>query len=152
MVKFNKRNNYVDGQFVDIDDFKTEQNYFLEKSRSITDHLSQNGATTVRGLEVVPDTSMIEPIAQSEVSIEIGPSPDIAAPNPQNFSVFPASIDLLTTRFQFYTVFKTKTHNIQRLDLRLTLGQEFTTEQLDVIIRLRQLVYGNSARAIRNSC
>jgi hypothetical protein len=144
MVKFNKRNNYIDGQFVDIDDFKTEQNYFLEKSRSITSHLGQNGATALRGLDVVPDTSMVEPIAQSEVAIEIGPSPDITAPNPQNFSVFPASVDTSTTRFQFYTVFKTKTQNIQRLDLRMTLGQAITTEQLDIIIRLRQLVDGTN--------
>ena len=152
MTNFNKRNNYADGQFVDIDDFKTEQSYFLEKSRNITNDLSQNGSTSLNGLDVVSDTAMAEPIASSEVAIEIGPSPDITSPNPQNFTVFPASIDPLTTRFQLYTVFKTKTHNIQRLDLRVTLGQALSNEALSLIVRLRQLVDGtNSLSPLSNN-
>lgn len=134
----NKRNNYIDGQFVDVDDFQTEQNYFLDKIKDSTRHLGNSGVTDLQGLQVIPDSTMAEPIPSAAVAVAIDPSPDINVPNPQNYTKFP----LLTTDSStaLYTVFQTKTKNIQRIDLRITLDQAATSEPLDVIVRLRQLV------------
>lgn len=144
MVEFTKRNNYVDGQFVDIDDFQTEQNYFLEKIRSITNSLATNGVVDLSGLIVSPDTTMTEPVFASSVAVPVSASPDPNAPNPQNFSVFPNSFDPNAESFQFYNVFLTNTTNIQRFDLKVTLDQVATAENLDLIVRVLQLVDGTN--------
>ena len=144
MTDLIKRNNYVDGQFLDVDDFKTEQSYFLEKIRDITSRTSENGSVDLTGLNVVPDTVMVEPISADSVSIAIDASPDVTASNPQNFTVFPDSIDSGLEDFLAYTVFQAKTYNVQRTDLRLTLNQAATNENLDLIIRVRQLVDGTN--------
>lgn len=144
MTDLIKRNNYVDGQFIDVSDFKTEQSYFLEKIRDLTIHTAGNGSVDLKGLNVVTDTTMAEPISADSVAIAIEASPDITASNPQNFTAFPDSIDTGLEDFLAYTVFQAKTYNIQRTDLRITLNQALTNENLDLIIRVRQLVDGTN--------
>lgn len=144
MIENNKRNNYYDGQFVDIDDFKTEQNYFLDKIREITDKSCKNGTMTTSGLKVETDTIMAEPVSSSDVAVAIEKSLDVTAPNPQNYTVIPNFMDPTAENFQIYTTFITNTHNIQTIDLRITLGQQLNSENLDLIIRLRQLVDGTN--------
>lgn len=138
----NKRNNYVDGQFVDIDDFQTEQSYLLDRFRSDSSAFGGSGAVDLSGLQVEPDTIMVEPILSSQVAIAIDPLPPSSIaqgiPNPQNFSRFPGTQSGNT--IQLYTVFNTKTTNLQRLDLRITLDQARTTEQLDLIVSIRKLI------------
>jgi len=134
-----KRNNYIDGNFIDVDDFKAEQSYFLDRLRSDNHNLGSSGLMDLQGLEVIPDTVMAEPIAAQLVEIAIDPSPDITAPNPQNFTNFPGFLGGSTAKI--YSVFKTTTQNIQRLDLRITLSQaNISNQNLDVIIRVQNLI------------
>jgi len=134
----NKRNNYVDGQYVDIDDFQTEQNYFLQKTRDIAHRLGLTGVSDLTGLKVVPDPVVAEPISFSAVAVAIPPTPNPAVPNPNNYTEFPLTAS--TTNFSAYTVFKTTTKNIQRIDLRITLAQAIGTENLNFNIYIKSLV------------
>ena len=132
-----KRNNYLDGQFVDIEDFQAEQDYFLDRVRYTSTHLG-TGISVSSDLTVVADSVMAEPVSEASVAIAIPASPDITASNPQNFTSFPGSLN--GTSIRLYTVFPTVTTNIQRIDLRVTLAQARTTEQLDLIVSILQLV------------
>lgn len=132
-----KRNNYVDGQFIDVDDFKVEQNYVLDRLRSNSLNLGANGVIDLVGLKVIPDTIMVEPIIRSAVEVAIDPSPDINASNPQNFTLFPGNLG--GSSIKLYTVFSTKTANVQRVDLRITRNNGMT-EELDLIVRVQNLI------------
>lgn len=140
MVELIKRNNYIDGSFIDVDDFKTEQNYFIEKIRAITNKTAGNGSLEIRGLEIEQDSVMSEPIGLSRALIPIERSPDITAPNPQNYTSFPDALDTSLTSLNLYTIFKATTGNLQKISLRLTLDQPLDGESLDLLVRVRTLV------------
>jgi hypothetical protein len=140
MHPFDKRNNYVDGSYVDVDDFKTEQNFFLEKIRTLTTGVAGNGVVDLKGLKIVPDTVMFEPVPFNAVAVAVGPAPDPTASNPQNFTVVPDSLNTGSENFICYSIFKTNTQNIQKFDLRISLNQALTNENLDIILRVLQLV------------
>lgn len=136
-----KRNNYVDRQNVDLDDFQTEQQYFLNRLQDNSKYLGQTGIVDLVGLKVLPDTICSELVGLSYIQTPISGSPDITAPNPQNFTLFPGELSQSTSSaVSFYTVFQTQTQNLQRVDLKITLGAPRTTENLDLIVQVKQLV------------
>ena len=144
MIDLTKRNNYVDGQYIDVDDFQTEQNYFIEKIRDLSSGVAGNGLTSLKGLQVVINPVMTQSVPDSSVSVAIDKSPDPTAPNPQNFTNIPSVLNSSATDFYCYSVFQALTSNLQRVDLKITLAQALNTEDLSLIIRIKQLIDGTN--------
>ena len=144
MTNNNERNNYVDGMFLDVNDFQTEQDYFIEKIRNITNSLATNGALDISSLAVTPDTVMAQPVSPAQVAVAISAAPTGSTTNPQNFTIIPDVLGSGLQSFQLYTVFQARTYNVQRVDLRITLNQALTNENLTLTIKIRQLVDGTN--------
>ena len=144
MTNNNERNNYSDGMFLDVDDFQTEQDYFIEKIRNITNSLATNGTLDISGLAVTSDVIMAQPVSPAQVSVAISAAPTASTSNPQNFTIVPDILGSGLQSFQLYTVFQARTYNVQRIDLRITLNQALTNENLTLTIKIRQLVDGTN--------
>lgn len=133
----NKRNNYIPDLSLTLNDLQTEQDYLLSKIENATDLLSESGVANSSTLEISPDCIVFESVNSNLVLIPIEAPLDPTLTNSQNYSIFPL---VNTTSTQIYTIFKTITKNIQRIDLRLTLAQDLNTENLDFIFSIKRIV------------
>lgn len=109
------RPNFFNLQTLDKQDLTQEHDYLQTKIEEATSVLSQQGVTSVSGLEVTEDSVIADPFDFPTVTY------DSSRPALKNYIDLPIDQDR-TKSARAYTVFLARSNNIQRMDLKLQIN------------------------------